>query len=91
MWKIIGFILLIGLLTVAVQVAIALLFLAGLIFRTKETVGLIIILGAFALLSAFPVIGLGLLAVMIVAAIVKAVRNADKEPEMLAIDDPAQE
>lgn len=82
-------ILIIGFAVFAFKVAILLLFLAGLIFRTKETIGLILILGAFALLSAYPVAGI---AVIIVAAISAFVINGrrPRDPPSAA-DDPDQE
>lgn len=78
----------IGLFIFAVKVAIALLLLAGLIFRTKETIGLIVILAAFALLTKYPLIGFALIGILVVAAIVKAAANVKAEPD---IDDPPQE
>lgn len=60
MWRIIGFLLLFGAVVVAIKVAIVLLFLAGLIFRTKETLGLIAVLMVLAGFSAHPAIGFSL-------------------------------
>ena len=58
----------------AVRMAIVGLLLAGLIFRTRETLGLLIALGAYAFLKAQPLIvgsliGVGLLALLIRAAV----------------------
>jgi len=86
--QIVGAILLIGLFIYAFQLALILLIVAGLIFRTKETVGLLLILAIFAGLRAAPLVGLGLLVLFVVAAIVKAVKKAPKEK---AIDGPEQE
>ena len=65
MWQIVVAILAIGALVFLTKVAILLLFLAGLIFRTKETVGLIAILAVIAGFSAHPLIGIGLIAVLV--------------------------
>lgn len=61
MREILTFFLLVALLAVAFKIALVLLFLAGLIFRTKETVGLLAILAIFAGFSAHPGIGVTLL------------------------------
>lgn len=61
MREILTFCLLAALLVVAFKIVIALLFLAGLIFRTTETVGLLAILAIFAGFSAHPGIGVTLL------------------------------
>jgi len=63
----------------AFRVVVVLLFLAGLIFRTQQTIGLLLILGAFALLRAYPAICLTLLAVLGVWAFVRnGLRNRDE-------------
>ena len=46
--------LLFGLLIMAVKLAILVLILAGLIFRTKETLGLLLVLGGWHLLLHYP-------------------------------------
>lgn len=76
MWRIIGALLLVGLIVVAVKVAILLLFLAGLIFRTKETIGLIAILAVFALLAKYPVAGFALIGVLVLIAIIRAAKSS---------------
>lgn len=82
-------IIVIGLFIYAVKVAIAVLLLAGLIFRTKQTIGLLLVLAAWGLLMKYPVIGLALIGILIVAVIVKAASSTSKAaPE---IDDPPQE
>jgi hypothetical protein len=68
MKEVVTFILLAALLTVAIKVAIVLLFLAGLIFRTKETVGLIAILAAIAGFNAHPALGVVIIIVLIAAS-----------------------
>jgi predicted phage tail protein len=71
-----------------IKMVIVALVIAGLIFRTKETVGLLAIGGAFTFIAAFPAIGLSLLAIGIVAAIVHSMK---KDKAVTAIDDPPQE
>jgi uncharacterized membrane protein len=68
MWQFLGILLLIGVFIVAVKVALALLLLAGLIFRTKETIGLIGILAAIAGFNAHPAIGVIIIIVLIAAS-----------------------
>lgn len=50
MWQFLGILLLLAAVVVAIKVAILLLLLAGLIFRTRETVGLVAVLGLLALI-----------------------------------------
>jgi hypothetical protein len=78
--------LLIGLFVFAVKVAILMIFLVGIIWRPKETISLIVVLGAFALLRNYPgpvVGGLGLLA--LVAAIRAA--NSKRAPAAEILED----
>ena len=63
MKEIVTFVLLAALLAAAFKIAIVLLILAGLLFRTKETVGLIAILAVVAGFNAHPGIGIGLIVV----------------------------
>lgn len=84
MWQLLAAIVAIGLFVFAVKVAIVLLFLAGLIFRTKETVGLIAILATFAGFAAQPLIASG-----VVAALV-ALSLYFKRKEQRRSDDPDQ-
>ncbi len=65
MWQVIVALLAIGALVFLTKVAILLLFLAGLIFRTKETVGLIAVLAVIAGFSAYPLIGIGIVAILV--------------------------
>lgn len=74
MREILTILLLAALLTVALKVALILMILAGLIFRTRETVGLIVILAIFA----HPGIGFAIVAVIVVIAVYRSVR---KPPE----------
>lgn len=75
--QLIGIILLIGFAMFALQVAILLLLLAGLIFRTKETVGLIAILAIIAGFTAQPLIATGVVIVLI--AISLYFKNKEKK------------
>ncbi|RYG89851.1 MAG: hypothetical protein EON59_00985 [Alphaproteobacteria bacterium] len=76
------------------KMVIAALIIAGLIFRTKETIGLILLFGLLAVIRAAPLLGLGLLALVIVMAVVlkkreaRALRQAGRA---LLSDDPDQE
>lgn len=67
--QVLGFLLLVGLAIVAIKLALLFLLLAGLIFRTKETVGLITILAIFAGFSAHPALGAGLLVLAILVSL----------------------
>jgi len=71
MAQILAVILLVALFIYAFQLALILLILAGLIFRTKETVGLLLILAIFAGFAAYPLIGSGLLAALLLYLTVK--------------------
>lgn len=64
-----GFILLIGLAIFAVKLAILFLLVAGLIFKTKETIGLITILAVFAGFNAHPGIGIGLIVLVLLISL----------------------
>lgn len=63
-WRIVGVFLLVGLVMTAIKIIIALLILAGLIFRTKETVGVLLVLGTLTLIGRYPLWSLGGLAVV---------------------------
>jgi hypothetical protein len=77
--QLLGALLLIGLAIFAVKVAILLLFLAGLIFRTKETAGLLAILGIVALFRNYPVACLVVLGVAGLVAIIRAAKRKGGE------------
>lgn len=67
MAQLLVFFLIVGAAVVALKIAIIMIFLVGLIWRPKETIGLIVVLGAFALLNNYPapiIGGLGLLALV---------------------------
>jgi hypothetical protein len=74
MRKLIYAVLLVGIINIALKMAIVVLLLAGLIFRTKETVGL---LALFALI-AHPLIGLGLIAAVFLLRL--ATQHSGKHP-----------
>jgi len=95
--KIIYVLLLLGVLAMAAKVALLLFFavlVAGLIFRPKETLGLLMIGGLFSALSAAPFITLGVLAVLITISLILKAKETkqveDKEEADLSeVDDPA--
>ena len=72
MARVIGALLLFGAIVTAAKLAIMLLILAGLIFRTKETVGLLLVLGGWHLLLHYP-LAVGIpLGILILIGIYKA-------------------
>ncbi len=99
MARIVGALIAFALVFAIFKLVIIALVVAGLIFRTKETIFLLLIGGLLSLIAAFPVAGLGLLAIIVVAAIVNVARKQPSrdqpEPTLLRIkrdlDDPDQE
>lgn len=85
MGKVIGIILLIGLFVVALKIAIIVLLLTGLIFRTKETVGLIVILATISFFSNHPAIGFAAIATLVIMGIVKLLKS-DVAPKVITDD-----
>lgn len=63
-WRIVGGIIVVGLIVTAIKLAIFLLVLWGLIFRTSVTVTILLIGGAMTLLSAHPAIGFSVIAMV---------------------------
>lgn len=59
-----------------IKMVIVALVIAGLIFRTRVTIGLLLIGGWLTLTAANPVVGLGLAAALIVVAVKKANKGA---------------
>jgi hypothetical protein len=55
MVQIIGFLMIIAVAILAIKVALIMVFFIGIIFRPKETIGLILVLGVLALLRNYPV------------------------------------
>lgn len=75
MGQLIGILLVVALAIVAIKLAIAAIILAGLIFRPKETIGVALLLGAFALLRTYPMASFGIVAMLIVYAIIKLAKS----------------
>lgn len=71
-----------------IKAVIVALIIAGLIFRTKETIGLLLILGLFALIAAHPVLGLAATAGVITIGVIYKNRE---DKSALPIEDPDQE
>ncbi|MHA0328832.1 hypothetical protein [Sphingomonas melonis] len=82
MGQIIGILLVTALAIVAIKLALAVIILAGLIFRTKETLGVVLLLSAFAVLRAYPMASFGIVALLIIYAIIKVSKSGTP-------DDPA--
>lgn len=74
----------------ALKVAILLLFLAGLIFRTKKTIGLILILAIFAGFRAHPFICIAIIAVLLSVSLYfkRKEKNAVSDKETVALPGP---
>ncbi|MHA0328819.1 hypothetical protein [Sphingomonas melonis] len=75
MAQIIGTLLVVALAIVAIKLALVAIVLAGLIFRPKETLGVVLLLGAFAVLRTYPMASFGIVALMIIYAIIKALKS----------------
>ncbi len=73
---------------VVIKMIIVALVIAGLIFRTKETIGLLLIGGLLTLIAAQPLLGLGITAALITTGVV--LKNRERKAE-LALEDPDQE
>lgn len=61
----------------AVKVALLLIILVGLIFRTRTTVSILVMLGAWALLGRYPAIGVTLIALVAFVTIKRALASKD--------------
>lgn len=83
MWQFLGIIIAIAMLITAFKFAIGLLFLAGLIFRTKETVGLILFLGILALFNKYTAFSLVLIGVAVVVGLVRWLARTSDRPELI--------
>jgi hypothetical protein len=77
--QIIGILLVATLAIVAFKLAVAAIVLAGLIFRPKETIGAVLLLGAFAVLRTYPMASFGIAALLIVYAIIKVSKSDTAE------------
>lgn len=73
----------------ALKLAIIALLTAGLIFRTKETVGLLLIGGAISLVAAYPPIVFIVAGLFVIAALIKASKS-DKPNAIAALEDRSQ-
>lgn len=71
-----------------IKMIIVALVLAGLLFRTKETLGLLLIGGLLTLIAAHPILGLIALAAVITIGVIMKKRE---DREIKALDDPDQE
>lgn len=81
MWQVIAILLLAALLMAAFKIAIILLVVAGLIFKTKETVGLLAIGGVMNLFMLHPLAGvIGTAALLSLGAYLKR-KEKRKQPE----------
>jgi hypothetical protein len=87
MARIIGVIFMIALFVVAVKVAIVLLIFAGLIFRTKGTIGLLVLLAGFAFLNNHPLVGSAALVSLIAIGVMRAASKKPEPSEVLITDD----
>lgn len=82
MLRIVGALLIAILVVAALRLAIILVLLAGLIFRTKQTVGLLAVLLLMGLFAKYPLICSGLVAILV---IVKWIRKAKQRPPPAAL------
>jgi ABC-type transport system involved in multi-copper enzyme maturation permease subunit len=87
--RIVGFILLAALAIYALQLALVVLLLAGLIFRTKETVGLLLVFGTLGMITSYPLQFLAVAGVGIFISLY--FKRKEKVALEKALDDPDQE
>lgn len=87
--RIVGFILLAALSIYALQLALVVLLLAGLIFRTKETVGLLLVFGTLGVITKYPLQCLAVAGVGIFISLY--FKRKEKAAVAKALDDPDQE
>lgn len=86
MAQVIVAILLLGAFVLAIKVALLMIFLVGLIWRPKETIALIVVLGAFALVRNYPGPVAGVVGVLALVGVVRLVRRKG-EPATLELPD----
>lgn len=86
MAQVIVAILLLGAFVLAIKVALLMIFLVGLIWRPKETIALIVVLGAFALVRNYPGPVAGVVGVLALVGVVMLVRRKG-EPATLELPD----
>ena len=80
MWKLLGYFMLVALIIVAIKLAFLLLLFAGLIFRTRQTLGIIFVLGVFALMRNYPGISFTAIGVAVVVALVMLSKKPTPPP-----------
>ena len=86
MAQVIVAILLLGAFVLAIKVALLMIFLVGLIWRPKETIALIVVLGAFALVRNYPGLVAGIVGVLVLVGVVKLIRRKER-PATLELPD----
>ena len=87
--RIVGFILLAALAIYALQLALLVVLLAGLIFRTKETVGLLLFFGTLGVITNYPLQCLAVAGVGILISLY--FKRKERVAVAKALDDPDQE
>ena len=87
MGQIIGILLVVALAIVAIKLALVAIVLAGLIFRPKETLGVVLLLGAFAVLQAYPIVSFGIVALLIIYAIIKVSKSGTAAHSVAKIEE----
>ncbi len=89
MAQIIGFLILIAVAVVALKIAIVLGFFVALIFRPKETIGLVIALGVLALFRNYPVasIAVGVIGTIVIVRIKKKAAASKEVSKFAKITD----
>jgi len=76
----------VGVFVVAIKVALLMIFLVGLIWRPRETIALIVVLGAFALVRNYPGPVAGVVGVLALIGVVKLIRRKE-QPTTLELPD----
>lgn len=92
MWRILATLLVIGLAIQAIKIAFVFLVLAGLIFRTKETAGLLILFALIAIFNRYTAVCLAIGGVALVYATYRWIGKKDESPDSeqlsLPLSDP---
>lgn len=87
MGQIIGILLVVALAIVAIKLALVAIILAGLIFRPKETLGVVLLLGAFAVLRSYPMASFGIVTLLIIYAIIKVSKSETTDDQVAKIEE----
>lgn len=87
MGQIIGILLVVALAIVAIKLALVAIILAGLIFRPKETLGVVLLLGIFAVLRTYPMASFGIVALLIIYAIIKVSKSDTLDDPVAKIEE----